>query len=83
MVGGVKPKGISLHVGVNQVDPIHYAGWKGELQTCENDARDTETIARSRGFIAQSLLTKAATSTALLGIIEKAAKNCSKTIFSC
>jgi hypothetical protein len=33
-----------------------------------------ETIARSQGFIAQSLLTKAATSTALLGVIEKAAR---------
>jgi hypothetical protein len=74
MVGAAKPKGISLHVGLNRVDPIHYAGWKGELAACESDARDMETIARSNGFIAQSLLTKAATSSALLGGIEKAAK---------
>lgn len=74
MVGGAKPKGISLHLGLNRVDPIHYMGWNGELVACENDARDMETIARSQGFIAQSLLTKAATSTALLGTIEKAAK---------
>jgi hypothetical protein len=33
-----------------------------------------ETIARSQGLVAQSLLTKAATSTALLGLIEKAAR---------
>jgi len=33
-----------------------------------------ETIARSQGFVAQSLLTKAATSTALLGVIEKSAR---------
>jgi metacaspase-1 len=74
MPGGAKPKGISLHIGLNRVDSIHYAGWKGELVACENDARDMETIARSQGFVAQSLLTRAATSTALLGTIENAAK---------
>ena len=47
---------------------------KENLSLCENDARDMETIARSQGFVAQSLLTKAATSTALLGVIEKAAR---------
>jgi metacaspase-1 len=74
MLRGGKPKGISLHIGVNEVDPIHYAGWKGELLACENDANDMEAIARSQGFVTQSLLTKAVTSTALLGTIEKAAK---------
>ncbi len=74
MLGGAKPKGIALHIGLNRVDPIHYAGWKGELAACENDARDVETIARSRGFVTQSLFTRAATSTALLDGIEKAAK---------
>ena len=74
MLGGANPKGISLHIGLNRVDPVHYAGWKGELVACENDARDMETIARSQGLVAQSLLTKAATSTALLGLIEKAAR---------
>jgi len=74
MLERAKPKGISLHIGLNQVDPIHYAGWKGELETCENDARDMETIARSQGFATQSLLTKAASSSALLGVIEKASK---------
>jgi hypothetical protein len=74
MLGRAKPKGISLHIGLNRVDPIHYAGWKGELSACENDARDMETIATSQGFVAQSLLTKAATSTAVLDVMEKAAK---------
>ena len=74
MLGGGKPKGISLHVGLNRVDPVHYVGWKGELVACENDARDMEAIARSQGFVTQSLLTRSATSTSLLGIIEKAAK---------
>jgi len=33
-----KAKGISLHVGVNSLDPKHYAGWKGELKCAEQDA---------------------------------------------
>ena len=74
MVGAAKPKGSSLHIGLNRVDPTHYVGWKGELVACENDARDMETIAKAQGFATQSLLTKAATSTALLDAIEKAAK---------
>ncbi|MBZ5682868.1 MAG: caspase family protein [Acidobacteriia bacterium] len=74
MLGGAKSKGIALHIGLNRVDPIHYAGWKGELVACENDARGVETIARGQGFVTQSLLTRAATSTALLDRIEKAAK---------
>ena len=74
MTGAAKPKGISLHIGLNRVDPIHYAGWNGELVACENDARDMEPMAKSQGFATQSLLTKAATSTALLDAIEKAAK---------
>jgi metacaspase-1 len=74
MVGAARPKGNSLHIGLNRVDPIHYTGWKGELVACESDARDMETIARSQGFVAQSLLTKAASSTAVLAAFEKAAK---------
>ncbi len=74
MVGAARPKGNSLHIGLNRVDPIHYTGWKGELVACESDARDMETIARSQGFVAQSLLTKAATSTAVLAAVETAAK---------
>jgi len=74
MLGGAKPKGISLHVGLNRVDPVHYAGWKGELAGCENDARDMETIAKAQGFVTQSLLTKGATSTAFLDAIENGAK---------
>jgi hypothetical protein len=74
MVGAAKPNGSSLHIGLNRIDPTHYVGWKGELVACEYDARDMETIAKGQGFATQSLLTKAATSTALLDAIEKAAK---------
>lgn len=74
MLGGSKPKGISLHIGLNRVDPVHYAGWKGELVACENDARDMETIANAQGFATQCLLTKAGTCSAVLDAIEKGAK---------
>ncbi len=33
-------KGISLHLGMNAVDPAHYGGWSGELLACEADAND-------------------------------------------
>ena len=33
-------KGVSLHVGLNKVDPQHYAGWSGPLNACEADAED-------------------------------------------
>lgn len=73
MVGTAEPKGISLHIGQNRVDPVRCGGWKGELVACENDACDMETIARRQGFVTQSLLTNAATSTAVLGLVKKAA----------
>jgi hypothetical protein len=74
MLGRANPKGISLHIGLNQVDPVHYAGWKGELVACENDARDLEAIALAQGFVPKSLLTKAATSAAVLDAINRATK---------
>jgi hypothetical protein len=39
------PKGISLHIGLNRVDPQIFAGW-AKLQGAENDARAMEAIAR-------------------------------------
>ena len=33
------PRGASLHLGLNRVDPKHYAGWSGALGACEADAR--------------------------------------------
>ena len=49
-------KGISLHVGLNFVDPEHYDGWDGELQACEYDATDMEVLASSQGFATTKLL---------------------------
>ncbi|MEY2856294.1 MAG: hypothetical protein RLZZ74_603 [Cyanobacteriota bacterium] len=56
-----KTKGISLHIGLNRVDPTHYQGWDGELNGCENDAKSMEAIARQQGFKSQLILTQKAT----------------------
>ena len=53
-------KGLSLHIGLDAVDPKHYAGWDGQLNACEADAKDMASIAQSRGFTAQTLLTNKA-----------------------
>jgi hypothetical protein len=66
-------RGISLHVGVNKVDPAHYDGWDGALQACEADANAMHAIAESRGFESSVLLTEAATATAVTKAIERAA----------
>ncbi len=67
------PTAISLHLGLNAVDPKHYQGWDGTLAGCENDARDMSALVKARGFKPTTLLTKKATSAALLDALAKAA----------
>ncbi len=67
-----KARGISLHIGVNAVDPKHYAGWKGELKSCEHDAEDMAAVAKSRGMKAKVLLTKSATRDSVLKAVQAA-----------
>ncbi|MGW5425361.1 caspase family protein [Streptomyces sp. NPDC003943] len=55
------PTGISLHIGLNSVDPDRYGGWDGTLVACENDARDMARIARAAGFTDTVLLTREGT----------------------
>lgn len=66
--------GISLHIGLNSVDPTHYQGWDGQLKACEADAKDMLTLATSRGFKGSLMLTKAATAEAVTASIAAAAK---------
>ena len=40
---------LSVHVGLNAVDPKHYEGWSGELLACEFDAKDMTALAKSSG----------------------------------
>ena len=67
-------KGISLHIGLNYVDPKHYDGWDGELFACEADADDMTALARSRGFKTQTILRKNATSRSVTAAIGRAAR---------
>jgi metacaspase-1 len=66
-------RGMSLHIGLNRVDPDQYDGWDGELQACEFDANDMRAIAEANGFEPTSLLTADATAEAVMGAIERAA----------
>lgn len=70
-------KGISLHVGLNSVDPKHYGGWNGPLAACEFDARDMRQIANKLGYTSKLLLTEQATYDAVTDAIRTAAKKLS------
>jgi hypothetical protein len=73
------PVGISLHIGLNSVDPTQYQGWDGRLAACEFDANDMAAIAKKRGFAETSvMLTKDATAEAVKAAITAAAKKLKK-----
>jgi hypothetical protein len=66
-------RGLSLHIGLNSVDPTHYGGWDGALEACEFDARDLRDIAVAQKFQPTTLLTRQATAAAVTGAIRSAA----------
>ena len=66
--------GMSIHIGLNGVDPTHYQGWDGKLTACEFDAKDMKAIADSQNFNSKLLLTKNATHDAVIQSIEEAAQ---------
>ena len=68
------PRGISLHIGLNSVDPNGYGGWSGPLDGCEPDARDMKKLAADFDYKVSMLLTTQATSTAVLSAMAEAAK---------
>ncbi|MFJ3921881.1 caspase family protein [Streptomyces sp. NPDC090022] len=67
------PTGISLHIGLNRVDPDRYDGWDGKLVACENDARDMAALARGNGFEETVILTDQGTVENITGELRKAA----------
>ncbi len=66
-------KGVSIHIGLNNVDPGHYGGWDGQLAACEFDARDMVAIAKARGFTPHLFLTRSATAGAISDALKRAA----------
>jgi hypothetical protein len=69
--------GLSIHIGLNAVDPDGYDGWDGPLVACEFDAKDMAALAESRGFETKTLLTKDAASSAILEALGEAASSLS------
>lgn len=49
-------KGLSLHVGLNYIDPAHYGGSNGELKACINDAEAMQQLALAQGFEVMGVL---------------------------
>ena len=49
-------QGMSIHIGLNKVDPKKYHGWDGKLIACENDARDMEQLAKNAGIEERAML---------------------------
>lgn len=68
------PKGRSLHIGLNAVDPAVYHGWSGLLPSCEADMATMSEICESQGFATRQLATGAATIEAVLSGIREAAQ---------
>jgi len=69
-----KHKAMSLHIGLNAVNPDDYSGWSGDLAACEFDATDMAAIAKSKGMKSTVLLTKKATRANTLAGIRAAAR---------
>jgi metacaspase-1 len=68
-----KPRGVSIHIGLNAVSARHYEGWSGELAACEFDANDMAAIARASGMKSTVLLTNRATRSNVLRAVVAAA----------
>ncbi len=67
------PVGMSLHCGLNSVNPDNYDGWDGRLDGCEADAKAINDIAQEQGFTTKLLLTEHATTSAVTSCIREAA----------
>jgi hypothetical protein len=69
------PRGVSIHIGLNQVDPVHYCYRAAVLAGCVRDAEAMHGLAAAAGFEAAApLLDGAATSSAVASRIEEAGR---------
>jgi hypothetical protein len=72
-------KGVSIHIGLNHVDPKQYEGWDGALNACIADARDMRALAKKKGFTGNTLLLDGqATAAAVTAAIQDAGKKLAK-----
>lgn len=73
------PKAISIHIGLNHVDPAQYEGWDGKLFACVADAKDMRALAKKEGIGGNTLLlNEEATAEAVTAALSGAAKQLSK-----
>ena len=73
------PTGMSIHIGLNRVNPKHYRDefgrpWDGLLAACEFDAKDMQALAQARGFRTSLLLTERAKARTVISAISRAAR---------
>jgi len=66
-------QGISIHIGLNHVNPDGYDGWDGQLSGCLNDANAMKKIADGVGFTSQLITDEQATCTNVVTAISDAA----------
>ena len=67
-------KGVSVHIGLNVVDPGKYGGWNGQLAGCINDANAMEAVASQLGYAAaDKLIDGEATAANVIEALEMAA----------
>jgi metacaspase-1 len=69
------PRGFSINIGINRVDPLHYGNTFPTLRGCENDATLMSQIAQSQGFSALPILGASATANNIRQTIANAAQN--------
>jgi hypothetical protein len=67
------PTGLSIHIGLNHVDPAHYQGWDGALVACEFDAQDMHDLATAQGLSARTIMADEATAENVTNAIAEAA----------
>ncbi|NEW61315.1 N-acetylglucosamine-6-phosphate deacetylase, partial [Sulfurovum sp. bin170] len=54
--GKIMNRGISIHIGLNYLDTEHYGSEVSPLGTCEQDAKDMQSIAISQNFKSSFML---------------------------
>ncbi len=66
-------KGISLHIGLNYVNPEYYDGFNKKLKACESDAIDFKFISESCGYSSKIMLREDATRENVINFIKNTA----------
>src|SRR5687768_16203172 len=65
---------LSIHIGLNRVDPNKYEGWDGVLRGCINDANAMRALAKRQGYSTLRLIDEQATRAGVIKTVAKAAE---------